>query len=263
MKTTLLDQGRRGIPLTESAIIDIHSHIGRPPFSIPATTADSIVDVMARTGVVTTVITAMLPVSPRETDRANESVLEAVRAYPGRLLGYLRVCPASEPVALREAERQLDAGFTGLKLHNVNGTPYTHPAYMPFLAAANERRMPVLFHTWGQDEEFNQIRKLTARHPALSLLLAHSGSSQEKEYTRVARQHPRIYLELALSRSPRGLVDRLVEGAGADKVVWGSDVCFINQAHQLGKVLGATISEEQKIQVMSTNARLILERVRS
>jgi uncharacterized protein len=259
--TTLLELGRQGKPITGIEVIDMHSHIGRAAFTIPDTTAEGIVEVMARTGVAVTVTTAMLPMSEAEYDAANARVLEATHTHAGRILGYYRPFPASPAVSLEEAGRRIDAGFVGLKLHNVNGFPYTHPSYTPYLEAANARRMPVLFHSWGQEEEFKQFRALSEQYPDLSLLLAHTGSNNVTEYERIGRECGNVYLELALSRTPRGLVARLVENVGADKVVWGSDICFISQAHQLGKVLGARMPEEDRAAVLGGNARRILDRV--
>ncbi len=92
--------------------------------------------------------------------------------------------------------------------------------------------------------------------------MAHSGAGlNEKGYIELACEHENIYLELAMSGSTPGLVDRLVAGAGAEKIVWGSDTYFINMAQQVGKVLGARLSEEQKRIVLSENAKRILGRV--
>ncbi|MBN2307388.1 MAG: amidohydrolase family protein, partial [Candidatus Hydrogenedentes bacterium] len=170
--------------------------------------------------------------------------------------------PSSADDVRADVEAGLAAGATGLKLHNVNGVPYSSPAYEPAFALANERRMPILFHSWGQEAEFEQFREIARRYPDTALLLAHTGSKEEEEYVRVARDCDNVYLELALSACPRGLVKRLVDNAGAGKVVWGSDVCFINQAQQLGKVLGARIPDDDKERILSGNARRILSRVR-
>ncbi|NIA22257.1 MAG: amidohydrolase family protein [Anaerolineaceae bacterium] len=83
------------------------------------------------------------------------------------------------------------------------------------------------------------------------------------EYCRLACDHQNVHLDLCLSLSPRRLVERLVEGAGIERIVWGSDALFINMAHQIGKVLGARLSDEQKRAILGGNARRILKRIRS
>lgn len=261
MKATLLERARAGIPLTDVGIIDMHAHIGRPGFSIPATTADAIVKVMERTGVAKTVIAPMLPGSQQEAEEANRQILESLEAFPGRILGYMRPWPSSTPVSAREAEKRLDVCFTGIKLHNITGVDYTHPSYAPYLSVANERRMPVLFHSWGQEEEFAQFRALSAAYPDTSLILAHAGSENEEAYITIARESPNIYLDTVFSRGPRGLIERLVHGAGIEKIVWGSDVLFINQAQQLGKLIGTYLTDEEKMRILAGNAKSILGRI--
>jgi len=66
-------------------------------------------------------------------------------------------------------------------------------------------------------------------------------------YVAMANEHANVYLDLAYSRSPRGLVAELVERVGVAKVVWGSDAYFFNQAQQIGKVLGARIADADKM----------------
>jgi predicted TIM-barrel fold metal-dependent hydrolase len=197
----------------------------------------------------------------RDTAWGNAELLRATRDHPGRILGYVALWPADPDEVRAETETYLGAGFVGLKLHNCNGFPYDHPAYDPAYERANARQMPALYHSWGGDKELEEIRKVSNRFPNLSLLLAHAGAANEENYARIARECPNVYLELALSRSPRGLVKRLVDAVGADRVVWGSDMYFLDQAQQIGKVAGAQISEEDKIKILSGNAQRILGRI--
>ena len=67
---------------------------------------------------------------------------------------------------------------------------------------------------------------------------------------------------LSFSRTPPGLVEELAEGAGVDKIVWGSDALFLAMAHQIGKVLGARLSDSHKRIILSANARRILGKIR-
>jgi uncharacterized protein len=257
----LLDLGRRGEPITSIEVMDMHAHVGRYGFAIPETSAQSIVGVMERTGVAKTFIAAMPRMSEEDTVQGNQVVRESIRAFPDKLLAYVYLWPSSAAFVRREVEECFDEGFSGLKLHNANGVSYTAPAYEPAYALADERRMPVLFHTWGQEGSFREIREISQRFPGLSILLAHAGAANEEGYIQIAKDCENIYLELAGSAAPRGVIQRFVEEAGAGKVIWGSDICFINQAQQLGKVLGAHITEEARIAILSGNALAILGRI--
>jgi predicted TIM-barrel fold metal-dependent hydrolase len=259
----LLRAGRAGERPAGLAIIDMHAHLGVTNFTIPDLSARSIVASMDRLGVAQAVVSHMACMSA-DAERGNRKVRAALEAFPGRLLGYLSVWPFSRQWVGQQGEYWLaQPGFAGIKLHNSTGFPYTHEAYEPLYALANDRRLPVLLHTWGAEEEFAQVRALAERYPEAAFLLAHSGSTNEAAYLEIARDHPHVYLDTTLSMARRGLLERLVEGAGAEKVVWGSDIYFLNQAQQLGKVLGAKLGEEVKGRVLGQNARAILNRVRT
>ena len=257
---SLLDRGRRGECLDDLGIVDIHGHLGRTDFCIPDRSARSLVDVMDRLGVRSAVCSSMecFGTAP---EAGNREVLEAVRAFPGRILGYVVLWPSDATENAAEARRYVDEGFVGVKLHNTTGFDYTDEAFTGALSLANERRLVVLLHTWGREAELDQVRRLAERYREASFVLGHSGVSREEVYTALACDCGNVYLDLCMSTPGRGLVERLVEGAGADRVVWGSDGVFLNMAHQLGKVLGARLSDEVKEQILSANAQRLLDRI--
>lgn len=259
--STLLERGRRGESLGDLDLIDMHGHLGRQTFGVPDLSPGSLVAAMDRIGVASTVVSHTHCLCAGWSD-ANDQVLAAMRDYPGRILGYLRLWPSRAADVRREAERCLDQGFTGVKLHNVIGFGYTEAAYEPALALADERRMPVLLHTWGRAEELGQVRTLAARYHNATFVLGHAGvTGSEEVYGRLARDVDNVVLDLCMSVAPRGMVERLVAAAGAERVVWGSDATFLDMAHQVGKVLGAEVAEEVKVALLAGNAKRILDRI--
>ena len=258
---SLLDRAREGEPLTDLDIVDMHAHIGTYDFCTPAHMPQAMAAAMDRVGVRQIFVSHYACISGR-TEAGNDETLAAMRACPGRFLGYVVVWPSSAEAVAKEARRRIAEGFSGIKLHNSNGFPYTEPAYAPALELAHEHCMPVLLHTWGEAEMFAAVRQFSGRYPHANFLLGHSGIVNPEEYGRVAREQPNVYLETCSSLFPMGGFDRLVEAAGAEKVVWGSDCPFINIAHQVGKVLGARCGDSVKRQVLSGNARRILGAIR-
>jgi predicted TIM-barrel fold metal-dependent hydrolase len=181
-----------------------------------------------------------------------------MRAFPGRILGYLIVWPWSDAVVKAEVARCLEAGFVGAKLHDLSGFPYTHPGYTPVYEAAHERRLPILFHTFGQDHQFAQVGEIARRYPDATILVAHLRTMNEAGYYRIAREHPNVFVDTVGSGAARGLVERGVAAIGADKIVWGSDAYCYGLPQQIGKVLGAKISDEDKVKILAGNAQRIL-----
>ena len=259
--TPLLDMGRSGRPITGLEIIDMHGHLGPYFFAIPDLDPASVVAAMDRIGVASTVVSHMRCMSPDVT-WGNDEVLSAMRRFPGRILGYAALWPFSPDAVHREVATRLEQGFVGIKIHNATGFPYTHAAYAPAYALAHKHCLPVLFHTWGQEPVFNELSRIASDYPDLHVILAHSGASNMEGYVRMAREHAHVHLDLSFSVSPRGLIERLVAGVGAHKILWGSDVLFFGQSQQLGRVLGARITEVEKRQILSGNARSILAGIR-
>jgi predicted TIM-barrel fold metal-dependent hydrolase len=257
MPRTLLERARAGEVLADLDIVDMHGHVGAYEFTIPRRTPKDLVAAMDRIGVRQILVTHMATISGR-VESGNRETLANMRACPGRILGYVTLWPASADAVEKETRRCLAEGFTGIKLHVTNGFPYNDPAYVPALALADEHHLPVLLHTWGEPEMFAQVRQFASKYPRANFLLGHSGMANPQEYCKIAREVPNVYLETCSSLFPMGRLEMLIEGAGADKIVWGSDAYFINQAHQVGKVLGARCDDAIKRQILSTNARRIL-----
>ncbi len=256
----LLQQAREGKPL-DIDIVDMHTHLGRSAFAIPDLSPESRIDSMDRLGISVCLCSSIHAWSP-DTDRGNARILEAMEAYPERILGYVVVFPSDPEKVQQSVERWLAKGFTGLKFHDTNGFPYADAAYEPAYAIAHERRLPILLHTWGEESQLTDIRSVAERYGDAAFITAHSGSENEEAYVEIANDLANVYLGLAYSAAPRGLVARLVEAVGAEKLIWGSDSYFYNQAEQLGKVIGADIPDEAKLQILAGNARRLLERVR-
>ena len=251
--------GRAGVALRDELIIDAHGHLGHgPDFPIIRPTAAALVTSMDRLGIRTTCVSS-IPAIFGDAEHGNACVAEAIRAHPGRIFGY-NVVDVGYPKKIgRQLEAGLAAGFRGVKVWSYGarpGLPYNHPNYDRVFAFANEHHLPVLAHVFGPelDELEGHIRCL----PNVRWLLAHIGSAELEKYVRFAREFPTAYVELCLSLCPRGLVEHLVAEGIEDKVVWGSDAVFMNQASQLGRVVFAQISEQAKRKILGLNARRAL-----
>ena len=257
----ILSRARRGERLSDIDIIDLHGHIGRVNFALPDVSLEGLITAMDRVGVSRMAVSHMSVWSP-DTERGNGEVLKAIEKYPERFNGYAGIWPSDADAVKKNVAGWLAKGFIGLKLHNANAFSYMDDAYQPAYAMANERHMPVLFHTWGsQENDFDPITRMAEKYPDTSLILAHAGAGGEAGYTDITRKVPNVHLDIAYSLSPRGLVKRLVEAVGADRVTFGSDSYFFSLTQQVGKVLGADIADEDKIKILSTNATRILSRI--
>ena len=111
--------------------------------------------------------------------QANDRILAEAEASDGVLIPYLRVDPNLGPAAVAEAERSLDRGHRGIKLHpRAESFRLSDDGVGPILRLAAERGVPVLCHAgrgiaslgmdaMGRCEEID----------GLNLILAHAGIS--------------------------------------------------------------------------------------
>jgi uncharacterized protein len=253
-----------GQPLAGVDVVDLHGHLGRSLVPSGDVSLATKIQVMDRLGVACAVVSHTQCMS-WDVAAGNEIVRQAMREFPGRILGYLVLWPGDPLAVRRETELRLDQGFVGIKLHNANGFRYTDTGYEPSLALANERSLPILLHTWGDlygDPTLDDVRTLATRYPNAAFLLAHAGVCSEDKYVAIARDFPNVYLDPTMSRTPRGLWERLVAAVGPEKLVWGSDAPFFSMTPHLGKVAGAQIPDEAKRLILGGNARRLLSRAR-
>ncbi len=170
----------------------------------------------------------------------NDTVAEAVRAHPDRLIGfrYLRLGVHR----VQDVDLALDGGFRGLKF-TIPLRPYDDPDYFPVYEQAQQHGLPCLFHTGivttrrylhgVSSANMRPVHLDTIAHefPRLNLICAHLGMPWYEEAAAIARILPSVYVDL--SGAPlgwraqkdvaffRSLFYRPDVWA---KVIWGSDV---------------------------------------
>lgn len=256
--TELTDYVWQGKPIGLDGIVDMHTHMGTwIGFPISGADADAMVRQMDRVGV-EKMMCAHEACLTTEVAWGNDEVLKAMARHPGRILGYACPYAAVPALGLDEVKRCLDAGMVGIKLHDANKIPYTSELYAPVWQLAHENRLPVLLHTWGN---VDKLEPVYTQYPDARVLLGHAGAANAEVYAKCAKAHPNVYLELASSLSRYGLVEYFVQNVGAEKVLWGSDMPWMPLGHQIGKVVFADITEEEKRTILVANpARILGER---
>jgi uncharacterized protein len=108
---------------------------------------------------------------------ANDRVLAEAAASDGRLVAFCRLDPHNDPVS--EAERCLDAGARGIKLHpRSDEFTLDEPPVRGIFAVANERRVPVLIHAGrGIPALGEHALGLADEFPGAKVILAHAAIS--------------------------------------------------------------------------------------
>src|SRR5512139_1560959 len=154
---------------------DAHTHTGQSdPDGMRATAAEILAGLDVAGHRRALVFTTM---EPDGYPAANDRVLAEAADSGGRLLPLARLDPHDTPVA--EAERCLDAGAVGLKLHPRAERFAMHDAGIEdIVRLADERRIPIMIHAGrGIPALGRDTVELAGRYPGARLILAHAGIS--------------------------------------------------------------------------------------
>lgn len=127
--------------------IDCHMHVNGRTRTWGWGDNDRIIDAADRLGI--DQLCCSIPVTRGtptmdEIRACNDDVLEAMRCYPDRILGYCFVVPGYFRESLDEIDRCLDRGMIGVKLYNQY--KIWDPAVHPVIEKTIEERIPILEH---------------------------------------------------------------------------------------------------------------------
>lgn len=247
-------------------VIDMHTHMGLEYcLYYPCHDADGMVKCMDEANI------DFIISAPCEDlfdgDSRREQIVDAMRRYPGRIKGYYSVNPllGVDPDAI-DRDVQINPGYVGLKfLPDYHRTALTSPVYAPALEYADDHHMLVLSHTWGvsmNGESCNSADKVIGvleRYKNIRFLMGHSIQGQVDDAIEIAAHYPNAYLELCDTCRLNGVVEKMVKKAGAEKIVFGTDAPMQSFNFQLGAVLGARITPEERRLILKGNALRILE----
>lgn len=191
-------------------IIDVHEHFGWEDDYLR-----KLLDAMDEAGID---MSCLSPLPPHFEAPGHDAVMDAAQQHPDRIIpfGYIQL-GVDEPELVEELHER---GFRGLKMH-VPRANYDDKSFYPIYARAEEREMPILFHTGiivvrtDNDARFdvNSARMrpiyldgIARAFPGLNMVAAHMGDPWHEEASAVTRINPNVYVDLALGRGHQ-LVD--------------------------------------------------------
>jgi len=250
-------------------IIDIHAHLGAwPRFSVVDDSLDAVVRLMDHLGISHTIVAhhlglvGMLAEAERQSREAFEHSQERIRSYlvfdphrPVESLDIIRRC-CGEPF------------FAGVKLHPAfHCCPADDARYAPAWELANEHKLVVLVHTWDRSIE-NPVQNYSfpdllegfiKASPDATVLLGHAGGHYHGfvAAARIAAAYGNVYLDLTGDDFARGRVEYFVQHVSSSRVLFGSDMPWIDPRFPLGEVLAADITDADRAAILGGNAARI------
>ena len=242
---------RLGLAVQGELVIDSHIHLGvLKDYFVPQPEAGRIAACMDRYGIGLACASAFAGVGS-DFVFGNDLVAEAVRAYPQRFFGYT-ILNANYPEDLiPELERGERIGLGGIKLITAyQGLPEETERFFPVYEWANARRKIILSHQWGAPSFLAQI---AARYPDIAFLIGHLNLG----YAEVMRRFDNVFTTTTFVPWP-GAIATAVQRFGAEKILFGTDIPDLDPALNLGPLLTARISDEDKRLILGHTMQWLL-----
>lgn len=175
---------------------DAHTHIGHNDPDGYEADPEQILDALDHAGQQRALLFPMH--EPGGYAAANDWVIDTCKASGGRLFALARVAPSHED-AVAEAERALDAGAVGIKMHpRSDDFRLPHPAVEEVVRLVGERGGPVLFHAGrGIPNLGEAVIHLCRENPGVRIILAHAGISELGWIAPAAAELPNLLFDTA------------------------------------------------------------------
>jgi uncharacterized protein len=256
------EQLRVGEPVRDITILDCHAHLGEyPGFFMNRPDAGSMVEVMDRIGMQAAIVSANAGLRS-DPEFGNQQVLQAVRDYPGRMLGYV----IANPHYVEDLERSLNyyldqPGMVAIKLHPEchDNYPMRAPRYEPMWEVARERKTPVLFHTYFGGDSLRDIAEVAMRYPEVPLLVGHQLQDKNMDaMAEMANTFPNVYVDLSVPEI-YGVTEFFVDALDdVRRLLFGTDFPWGNCHFRVGAVVYARVSDDIKRKILGENMAELL-----
>jgi len=247
-------------------VLDVHVHpLPVPGLSAPTArqAADYLIANADRAGVSRMVLMNLgrswsnTP-TPDACREANDLGIEIALIAPDRFVPFTYVNPAYPDESIAELDRTIGRGLTfGVKLWVA--VRASDERVIRVVRHAARLGVPVLQHAWIKAEG-NQpgestpadVAVLAKAVPEARIIMGHLGGGGLRGIE-IVRPLSNVYVETGGSEPETGIVEAAVNRLGTRRVIFGSDANGRNMAVQLGKVLGAEISDIAKRRILWNN----------
>jgi len=261
--------------MAEWKVIDVHVHIGASLGLIESQTGvpfkgseEDLIRIMNLNGIDKAVISP-IPGYPRpkglkNTQDMNNMVANAISRYPERFPCGLGVI---EPLYGEECVEEVHRIFKDLKLKGImlhtryQGIELDHPIVFKIFDEAAKYKPIALVHVNGINEEPWRLARLAetfseitfiAGHPAIDIAdLAH--------ILWLCKKFDNIYLDTCIWHVHNFPYRNAVKAIGAERIVFGDDIPYIDISYDLIHVKLAEISDEEKEKILWQNAAKLFD----
>ncbi|HZW31289.1 MAG TPA: amidohydrolase family protein [Isosphaeraceae bacterium] len=260
--------GRITDPPPRNKVIDCHAHLQHHSRWTWEEDDRKLITAADRLGIDQLCCSCLTPRRPATAEQfreCNRWVLEAMKRFPGRVLGYCYVNPGYTREAVEEIRRCVrDQGFIGVKLYNEYRC--TEPVVFPLIELAIELGVPILhhaghFHYVSPEQprisDGGHLAELAGRYPEAKLICAHVCGGGDWEWTiKALRNAPSVFLDTSGSVPDDGVVELAARTLGVSRLLFG---CDMSMTASMGRIRAAELSEADKQKVLGGNLEAILK----
>ncbi|MCL2708417.1 MAG: amidohydrolase family protein [Defluviitaleaceae bacterium] len=244
-------------------VYDFHGHMHEMPGGfINAGRPEQMLATMERAGIKRFIFCSHLALF---ASAAGESAnLGPIKKYGGPLRAYMAVrsydLDFDRDIKLFEANEDCYAGFKFLT--GYFNVPVDSPLHEPYWEYANAKKLICLSHTWdgSKNDGPENLRAVADKYPDVTLVCGHSFKRNWDAAIKLANEFPNIYLELTAVLSERGALEKLVAGAGSEKILFGCDLPWFSTFYYIGCLLDAEISDDDRLNILHKNGEKLLAR---
>lgn len=241
-------------------VIDFHGHSGKQESIGMVDDPKLMLHAMDRAGVD---IACVFNIFHPDGTTSNDLNAKFVAQHPDRFVGFAFVAPIMAEGMVAELARAIDElKFVAIKLYPPYAPwPFNEEPWFPIYKFANERGLTIIFHTdHFRNNRPRYLADIAPLFPNANFVAGHSGNVPEArdEAIATAQKYPNIYLETCSTFRTPGVIEQLVNEAGAERVLFGSDSPLMDPRSQIGKIITAEISNEAKQLLLGGNAARLL-----
>jgi hypothetical protein len=195
-------------------------------------------------------------------------ILKAIDRWPDLLLGMIQLNANNVRASLDALNRWLrDGPMLGVYFpgSGPGAMTCTHRNMYPLVERIADLSGVIMQHTWfktggkqGPGESTpSELAELAARYPEQRFLCAHAGGEWQRGI-RAVRDSPNVLVETSGFDATAGFIEMAVRELGAERIVFGSHLPSRSLGTELGKIIGAEITEEDKRLILGENYRKLL-----
>lgn len=246
-------------------IIDCHCHLGSYfNFFVPGHSPEDMMISMDNIGVEKSCISTHMSLSS-DIKRGNEFMKDTVIRYPERFIGFFTYNPHFPILMKSEIPKYFKlVGIKGIKIHQgTHKTNLMNPGYRYIYKFAADHRIPIMIHTWAL-ETIKEIEEISLEYSDAVFIMGHFGAIPDnmKYAAKVIRARNNVYGDTTVSMMYERNVEWLIEIAGDDKVLFGTDTPFYDPRPNIGRILMSDLPGAVKEKVLGSTMERILGNIK-